>query len=350
MQHHREAIVLTLHRVLDSEAFEKTHSPAGMIIQQQTFVDLITALESEAAFISLDDLPRRSSGSSPRLLVALTFDDGWSDNLRVCIDVLVPHAIPACIFICPAMVGRVLPFWPERALAGLRAMRISLPVPQDLIELFSAYGVDLLKIREHDLLQFLKGNPGARTVVLAAFERSFPLPSNTVDTTMTWIELRKLMQHGIALGSHTAHHEILPSLTSPEQVAELLECDGRMAAELSVSPSFFSYPDGGWNEDAKRSVSSCGYRFAFINATGVWSEKTDPLLVPRINLSQNRLVGPDGNFSIAATHYYLFWLPYLNRRRSRKMSSTPAYRTLFAALLRSISIDRSSPIGKRRRG
>ena len=312
-----ESIVLTFHRVLDDEAIKRSSSPAGMILHQQTFADLVTALARDVEFVSLRDLPRPSR----RLLVAVTFDDGWSDSLRASLDVLNTRAIPSCIFICSHMVGRSSPFWPERALSGLRSARSAPCLPQGLFELLAAKGLDLHHISEDAFLQFLKSNPGARPEILEALADAFPPPRDTPDTTMSWAELRDLMAHGIELGSHTARHEILTDLAPSEQITELLDCSALMEQQLNLSPAFFSYPNGSWNEEAKRSVVSCSYRHSFINQPGVWSEDTDPHLVPRINLSQNRLVGLDGRFSIASVHYCLFWLPYLHRRRSRRSSA-----------------------------
>lgn len=314
-----EAIVLTFHRVLTEDELKATHSPSGMVCYQQTFDQLISTLSSKVEFVSLGDLPRRTS----RLPVAITFDDGWTDTYRACLDSLCARSIPACVFVCSHLVGLCEPFWPERALAGLRHARTALPVPQRLASLFALHNMDLFQIHEDALLQFLKQNLPDRSVILTALEEYLPPSSQSVDTTMTWARLRELLHHGIEIGSHTAEHEILTDLTPSTQRAQLLDCNDRIQARLNHTPYFFSYPNGTWDEEAKASVAACGYQRAFINTPGVWAEDTDPLLIPRINLSQNHLVGLDGRFSLAAAHYHLFWLPYLHRRRSRASPPAP---------------------------
>ncbi|MBW4028838.1 MAG: polysaccharide deacetylase family protein [Acidobacteria bacterium] len=314
-----EAIVLTFHRVLTDDEFKSTHSPSGMVVHQQTFDQMFSALANDVEFVSLADLPRRTS----RFAVAITFDDGWTDTHRACLDTLCVRSVPACVFVCSHLVGLSQPFWPERALAGLRRARAVRPVPQRLASLFAVYNMDLLRTHEDDLLQFLKQNLLDRSVILTALAESLPPSSQSVDTTMTWAELRQLLEHGIEIGSHTADHEILTELALPAQRAQLLDCNNRIQARLNRKPSFFSYPNGTWDEAARANVATCGYQCAFINAPGVWAEDTDPLLIPRINLSQSHLVGLDGRFSIASAHYHLFWLPYLHRRRSRNLPPSP---------------------------
>lgn len=307
------SLVLTFHRVLNDDALRLTNSPAGMIVRRQTFSDLVSWLGREVQFVSLHDLPTRM----PRLCATITFDDGWSDNREACLELLKAQSIPACIFICSHIMDEGVPFWPERALAGLRAVRAARPVPQGLLEELARHGMDLLQVSESVLLQYLKTHPEERIKMIAAMEELFPPLQTTIDTTMTWTELRELSHNGVELGSHTAHHEMLTELPPREQIAEILCCNARMWEELQMSPRFFAYPYGSWNEEAKQSVSTCGYKRAFINVPGIWSEETDPHLIPRINLSENRLTGLRGRFSVAAAHYFLYWLPYLNRRRSQ---------------------------------
>ncbi len=319
-----EAIVLTLHRVLTDEELASSNSPAGMVVQQRTFIDLVALLSNEVRFISLRETPR----PAPHPLVAVTFDDGWSDTLRACVDTLSSRGIPACVFICSHMVGSQEPFWPERALAGLRAARKAPSASHRVAELLSEHNIDVFQVPDHLFLQFLKRNVRERFLILAAFEDLFRPFSESVDTTMTWTELRRFLEGGFDLGSHTAHHEMLTELFLPEQLKELRECNRLIKSELHISPIFFSYPDGAWNEEAKESVKACEVELAFINAPGVWSADTDLHLIPRVNLSENRLIGRDGQFSVASAHYHLFWVPYLNRRRSRKNPTRPNPRAI----------------------
>ncbi len=45
--------------------------------------------------------------------IMFTFDDGWKDNYTNALPVIRELRIPVTVFVCPGLVGRTLPFWPE---------------------------------------------------------------------------------------------------------------------------------------------------------------------------------------------------------------------------------------------
>ena len=322
-----EAIVLTLHRVLSEQELLESNSPHGMILSERVFHSLLDFLTRCATFVPVTHLPEKTS----HLAVALTFDDGWADNYRLCSEHLHARKIAASIFVCPGLVGKIEPFWPEKALAVLQ---VATRKPQNLRTFRAILTKDffhLSPLTESTWIEALKQlGSSERNHLLERLLQTFSPPKTDVDRTMTWGQLRDLASLGFEIGAHTTHHEMLPRLSAREQSRELTTAQTAIRSELGSDAFSFSYPNGSWNEESRNSVVAANYKTAFINAPGVWSSRTDPYRIPRINLSDGRLTGWDGQFSKASAHYFLFWLPYLHRKQyqlARRDSSDPAVKS-----------------------
>src|SRR5438445_4747281 len=111
------AIVLTFHRVLTDSEVEQTASLPGMIVRSSTFSGFLKYASQTAEFIDLSREPEwKSSG---KLKLAITFDDGWSDNATAAYPSARQYETPIAIFIVPEKTGTTLPFWPERTAATM---------------------------------------------------------------------------------------------------------------------------------------------------------------------------------------------------------------------------------------
>ncbi|MDE3009390.1 MAG: polysaccharide deacetylase family protein [Pseudomonadota bacterium] len=303
------ALVVNLHRILDDAEFDATHSPAGMVMRTRTFAALVAYVARRHPLI---DLRRCASPPATGLALALTFDDGWEDNVRNAAPLLRQAGAPACIFLCPGRMDSASPYWPETAVGVWRSAVATngagLTALQALLQ--TALGAAACQSPE-DLLALLKRlAPAARGQVLAACVARFPAAAAPCDRTMRWDEARSLREGDICFGSHTMHHEILSNLDAPAMDRELAESRRLIAVESGEDLALFSYPNGDWNAAARARVEAAGYRLAFANDPGVWCADTDPLAIPRINLSEGKVTGPDGRFSVAALSYYLIWQPW----------------------------------------
>ncbi len=116
-----DIVTLTFHRVLDDASYQTTNSLPGIVIREDSFRELLRNLEERYEPITLTDVSPGTASS--RIRVAITFDDGWRDNYTTAFPIIREHRVPIAIFVCPAVLGQDLPFWPERATALLRATR-----------------------------------------------------------------------------------------------------------------------------------------------------------------------------------------------------------------------------------
>ncbi len=106
---------------------------------------------------------------------------------------------------------------------------------------------------------------------------------------LTWEELRDMQERGIEIGSHTANHEPLTSLTRTEQNDELrlskllLEWNG-------IHTVFsFSYPNGKYDAEMPDLLRQNNYLSAVTGDAGWNTFQTNPYLLQRVNIPHPRL-------------------------------------------------------------
>lgn len=314
-------LVLNFHRVLNDGEFESTNSPAGMVMRTRTFAQLLSRLAGRFPVVNLANKCGPTAGI---LSLAITFDDGWEDNHRNAAPVLERSSLPACIFLCPASMDRASPYWPEAA-AGIWKTAAGQPDGIERLRgLLWQHGIGQDSETFDRMLDALKRlDSPARARALAELAACFPPGEQAVDRTMGWETVRSMRQRGFCFGSHTMHHEILTTLDETEMDSELVGARQRLAQETGNDLALFSYPNGDWNRLARERVAAAGYELAFANDPGVWCSGTDRLTIPRINLNEGKVTGPDRCFSEAAALYYIVWQPYrLWRLQSRKCGPT----------------------------
>jgi peptidoglycan/xylan/chitin deacetylase (PgdA/CDA1 family) len=285
-------IVLTFHRVLSDGDLEYTSSLPGMLVREQTFEDFLKYAAGKYELMDLSREPDWTPGARPKL--AVTFDDGWSDNASVAWPIAARHRVPMVIFIVPEKMGSALPFWPERAASVLEHSASS--NRSDYIE---------------RTIEDLKGLPAAeRNQRVGQLVAEFSEPQSTlgVDTTMTWDQVKELNRQGVGFGSHTSTHEILTTIPLAQAQEEIAGSRERIEQKLGKPCLLFAYPNGDCSDDVRKLVELAGYEFAFLDQTpGVWTRDCDPYLVPRVNVCEYHLVDAGGKFSPLIFDYAVVW-------------------------------------------
>ncbi|MCC6955127.1 MAG: polysaccharide deacetylase family protein [Deltaproteobacteria bacterium] len=114
--------VLMYHRVIDPETVPYPLEP-GMYVRPETFRMHMGVLARDANLLPLDELVSMISQRRriPRRSVAVTFDDGWYDNLAYAVPILREYRIPATIFLATSFIGSSAMFWTDTAAIALRA-------------------------------------------------------------------------------------------------------------------------------------------------------------------------------------------------------------------------------------
>ena len=317
------AVVLTFHRVLSVAAAARTASPPGLAVSQRTFELLLRHLKEHYYVVDLAQGRRSANGQGRK--IAITFDDGWEDNASTAFPIAAKLKIPITIFVCPALMEMPMPFWPEFVVALVRSAYNSAESMERTRRALTSAGYpqwaqSLSSADENssiDLIAKMKCLSGEQRGLLLDSLRSCGVLSEdciceSVDRTMSWSQLIELSRAGVTFGSHTQRHEILTKIPLKQVEKEVSESKSALEAQVGDC-SVFSYPNGDVSSEVRDAVVRSGYELAFHNSPGVWRKDGDPFLIPRINLCEETVTGPDGGFSPLAFDYRVFWNAFTHR-------------------------------------
>jgi peptidoglycan/xylan/chitin deacetylase (PgdA/CDA1 family) len=265
------ALILGYHRISSSPRVldEGCVSP-------DNFAEHLHELRKGTHPIRLSELVQHlKDGSLPDKSIAVTFDDGYADNLYTAKPLLEKYEIPATVFICTGYMGKE--FWwdeLERLVTGSQTDLHSLHLQAGgkrfewhETNVSSEPGEPALR---HEfrlaLYQFLLSLDVEDQNQAMGLIRSWSGVSSPVDSTpraMSEEELLRLVDGGlIELGAHTRHHPMLPQLSFERQREEIQSSKKDLETLLSKKISGFSYPNGRATVDAKRLVREMDFAYA----------------------------------------------------------------------------------------
>ncbi|MGQ0573021.1 MAG: polysaccharide deacetylase family protein [Pseudonocardia sp.] len=181
----------------------------------------------------------------PPRAVAITFDDGYRDNLTHAVPVLRRLGLPATVFLVPGFLSHKVHAWWERLSWALRST--GAPAVQfegaTLALADDAGRARALAVIEASLkLDDLRTRHERLDRLVDALDPEGELHPG--DLYMDWDEARTLVAAGVAIGSHTMNHAILAREPAAEQQADLRESRELLERELGAAVRTLAYPNG----------------------------------------------------------------------------------------------------------
>lgn len=252
-------------------------------------------------FIALGDLPARLRDPGDRRFVALTFDDGYRDNLVHALPVLEKHRAPFTIFVTTGFADRTAPMWwsdLEEALDRLDVITFdgrTLPLhTPDLKQ--AAFNRITARLRE--------GSWPAFAETIASIARTAGVdPMARVDRLcLDWAEIAALDGLDLCtIAAHTLTHPMLALQSMDEAEAEIGGSKARIEAMLGRPVHHFAYPVGDRGAAAGREFTmarEAGFATAVTTRPGVLFPEhgAHPHALPR--LSVNGLYQNIGDFDV----------------------------------------------------
>ena len=294
-------VVLCYHRVAGPQL-----DPAALDVPPDMFAAHMDVLRRVACPLALGEFERRRrDGQLPARAVAVTFDDGYADNLHAALPILEAQGIPATVFVTTGGIGAATEFWwdaLERACYASAALPARLVlevngerVVRDLDEAARAprpaSGLDADDTRRplYDWLSaWLRVRPPAvQREVMVALQQwaGVEAAARPTHRTLREDELVRLAQSPhIEIGAHSVTHPVLGLLDSAAQRDECVRGRESLNRWLGATPVMFAYPFGegaAVTRAAEAAVRAAGFEAAFTTdarAAWRWNRRT---AVPR---------------------------------------------------------------------
>lgn len=108
-----------------------------------------------------------------------------------------------------------------------------------------------------------------------------------LEERMTWDELGRLAEGGIAIGSHAWSHDSLGAMTAEQARDELARSRCVLHDRTGANVTSFAYPFGtraDYSAATRDALAACGYRIAFTSQHGSLDAAADPLELPRVKV------------------------------------------------------------------
>lgn len=252
----------------------------------QEFDAMMGWLQRQFTVISLSEgIHRLKEGTLPSAAAAITFDDGYRDNLEVAAPILKRRCMPATLFVATGFLDGGIMFNDVVIETIRHATGPTLDLPELGIE---SLPLDTLSSRREALscllraIKHLPSNERLMTVNSLAERARVNLPRNLM---MTQTQLREFAGQGFEIGAHTKNHPILAVLPDTEAREEISAGREQLEAMLDKRISLFAYPNGRWGKDFdERHVAmarDCGFDAAFSTEPGVCRKHNDLWNLPR---------------------------------------------------------------------
>jgi peptidoglycan/xylan/chitin deacetylase (PgdA/CDA1 family) len=305
-------LILMYHRVATPAI-----DPWGLAVHPDRFEAHLHVLRLRRTPMSMPELVRRLQlGTLPDNAAAITFDDGYADNLHEARPRLAAGNVPATLFLAAGAVGQRREFWWDeaaRAILGRRdALACDVPVNG------SAYRIEFPAAPER-----APGEPGSATgnasedpawrawqeprterqrVYLELWSRlraagslerdaamarlreaSGAPPAAAADLPMTAEEVVEIARGGLVeMGGHTLTHPLLPLLNPSERRREIVEGKERCERITGQPVAGFAYPYGAIDDDSRAAVRDSGFAWGCTTAAGVVTRAADLFALPRL--------------------------------------------------------------------
>lgn len=304
-------LILLYHRVA-----EIAPDPFKLCVTPQHFAEHLQVLKRCAYPVTLQQLTQAvQEGKSVDRWVAITFDDGYADNLHHAKPLLEQYQIPATIFVATGHLNHEREFWwdelervflqPGTLPATLKLNIDDQVYEWDLAATSSYCEADYKRDRDWSWYVAEGADPTPRHQIYRSLYQQIRLRSvaerqrilnqlldwagidsagRSTHRTLSIPEVCALEGSVVEVGAHTVNHPFLSNLSEVNQRDELQYSKAALEAILKRSVNSFAYPHGDYTPETVAIADAVGFTAACSTRCDRVRSKVDKFQLPRIEV------------------------------------------------------------------
>ncbi|HEY0740161.1 MAG TPA: polysaccharide deacetylase family protein [Chryseosolibacter sp.] len=253
MQHDNILTVLLYHGVTDSESAgiennSKKHLPVDEFARQMEYIS------NHCVLLTMDEVVdlHHNKKPYPRNSVAVTFDDGFRNNLTVATPVLDAFNVPATFYITSGIINTDMMFWVDELEDCINLTdKGSIDVRLEKDTIFPVSSLQqkldaLLTIKAYCKKQAM----GEKDRVVAAVKMQTGVTPSVNHSKnyekLSWEELKEMSRRKhFIIGGHSLYHDILAAITPDERLVRDIEVSIKLLEyNLGQKITHYAYPEG----------------------------------------------------------------------------------------------------------
>jgi len=302
------ALILIYHRVTDLAS-----DPLLLAVTPEHFREHLQVLHHSYSVMTVSDLAQHLAAKTlPPKSLAITFDDGYADNLSAA-QQLAEFALPSTMFVTTEAVDSAHEFWWDE-LEQLLLTPGDLPQRLEIDQTNETFTLDDAASYSADTATQWSGwnvvetaDPTPRHTIyrrMHKYLKSAPVKDreDTLSMLFAWAgrprqvrpshstlsseQMKELSQcEQVEIGSHTTTHPVLANLALDDQRHEIEKSRQTLQEMTGARVDCFAYPFGSradFTTESADLVKECGYRAACSNRPDVVWAGTDQYRLPRL--------------------------------------------------------------------
>ena len=305
------AVILLYHRIAHLRC-----DPWGLAVSPEHFAEHLALLrkfgEPKPLAQIVNAVQRGEPIAAPTL--AVTFDDGYADNLYNAAPLLERYDVPATVFLTTGYVGAAREFWwdeaerilfsPEELPARLRLVVAGRAAEWPLER--ARYYLEEARLSDREWFRDRLGSPSPRYEFFQAVHRLLLSLGDaerrrSLDDLNVWAgdatsarqshlclspeEVAALSRRELVeMGAHTVTHPSLPGLNEESQRRELRQSKLELEGLVGRRVTSFAYPYGQYAPETANLARQEGFSSACSTQAGAVKETSDLFALPRVKV------------------------------------------------------------------
>jgi len=233
-------------------------------------------------FMGLQD----NDSGKPRAVI--TFDDGYRNNYSIAFPILQEYNFRATIFVCSGLLGQTEMAWYDKVIYAIQRSSCTSMAIGNVNFFFDSPNPSRRWDMIQELLTHLKMESEEERSQQAdniVRHLNVPLDQSECFELMSAEEARSLYGSGlVSIGSHTAYHEILTSISLSQAEDTIHESIRDLELLIGDAVHYFSYPNGNYNDEIISLLNAASITHACTTNSGIYSRRNSPYKIPRIGI------------------------------------------------------------------